>query len=536
MSRAKSTMSRVKSSMSRVKSFWLRHSEKDITSPISAKLTGKLPVWLRGNLYRNGSAIKEIGPDRYNHLFDGLACLHKFHIDGEAGQVTYQSRFLESEHYKTNRAAERIAVSEFGTLGRQDLCQSIFGRLMATFQDLRGRPRDTSDNCAVNVGFYGSELYAMTEGNLLWRVSPEDLAAEERLDLSRVVAVNSATAHPHVADDGTVYNVGSSFSDPAGPCVKFIEFPAKGNEEGSVAESGRIVASLPHRWSMEPSYFHSFGMTERFFVFVQQPLVIQVKQVVMLKLRQRPITEAIATKPQQGTWIRLIDRRTGEIHPTTFTADTFYTFHHVNAYEKDGHVVVDVCALRGIDNFMERADLQYMSSDEVEDDNPMLRFSLPLDSKPGTMHCAPEQLTPPEYRSVDLPRINYRFNGRPYRYTYCCQFVGAAGNSERMLKLDLEAGQTTVWSDPLWSPSEPVFVARTSEHPTADAAEDPAAEDDGVLLASLLHVDDPCRVALVVLDAANMQELARADVTTDATVAKDFHGLFAASGDSVHGY
>ena len=51
---------------------------------------GQLPTWLRGNLYRNGAAVKEIGPDKFKHLFDGLACVHKFHVDGATGQVTYQ--------------------------------------------------------------------------------------------------------------------------------------------------------------------------------------------------------------------------------------------------------------------------------------------------------------------------------------------------------------------------------------------------------------------------------------------------------------
>ena len=57
---------------------------------ISPVLPGQLPTWLSGNLYRNGSGVKEIGPDKYSHLFEGLACVHKFHIDGAGSQVTYQ--------------------------------------------------------------------------------------------------------------------------------------------------------------------------------------------------------------------------------------------------------------------------------------------------------------------------------------------------------------------------------------------------------------------------------------------------------------
>ena len=62
------------------------------------------------------------------------------------------------------------------------------------------------------------------------------------------------------------------------------------------------------------------------------------------------------------------------------------------------------------------------------------------------------------------------------------------------------------------------------------------AEDAGVLLASLLHVSDRRRTALLVLDAATMRELARAEVSTEANIAKDFHGVFAAAGEAVHGF
>ena len=50
----------------------------------------------------------------------------------------------------------------------------------------------------------------------------------------------------------------------------------------------------------------------------------------------------------------------------------------------------------------------------------------------GSVHCVPRTLSPPEYRNLDLPRINYAYNGRKYRYTYTCHFVRAVGNSERV--------------------------------------------------------------------------------------------------------
>ena len=32
----------------------------------------------------------------------------------------------------------------------------------------------------------------------------------------------------------------------------------------------------------------------------------------------------------------------GKIHPIVYEADPFFAFHHINAYEEDGQIVVDV--------------------------------------------------------------------------------------------------------------------------------------------------------------------------------------------------
>ena len=51
--------------------------------------------------------------------------------------------------------------------------------------------------------------------------------------------------------------------------------------------------------------------------------------------------------------------------------------------------------------------------------------------------------------------------------------------------------------------SEPVFVQNTSlDHP---------AEDDGVILATLLHENEPTKTSLLILNAKNMMEFGRVD-------------------------
>jgi beta,beta-carotene 9',10'-dioxygenase len=52
----------------------------------------------------------------------------------EKGTVTYKSKFLQSDTYKDNSAANRIVISEFGTLALPDPCKNIFERFRSKFE------------------------------------------------------------------------------------------------------------------------------------------------------------------------------------------------------------------------------------------------------------------------------------------------------------------------------------------------------------------------------------------------------------------
>ena len=61
--------------------------------------------------------------------------LHQFKI--QDGQVTYKSRFLQSDVYKKNSEKDRIVVSEFGTLALPDPCKNFFQRFLSRFEMIR---------------------------------------------------------------------------------------------------------------------------------------------------------------------------------------------------------------------------------------------------------------------------------------------------------------------------------------------------------------------------------------------------------------
>lgn len=141
---------------------WLRSCRKEVVKPLTGIQTGNIPRWLNGSLFRNGPGNWKVGDSSFEHLFDCSALLHKFCVKN--GKVTYQTRFVETETLKKNRAAQRIVVTEFGTTGVPDPCHSIFCRVSAIFKQ-----ETLSDNSMVSVYPMGDELFAFGETPIIHR-------------------------------------------------------------------------------------------------------------------------------------------------------------------------------------------------------------------------------------------------------------------------------------------------------------------------------------------------------------------------------
>ncbi len=441
----------------------------------SLPVQGTLPPWLRGSLIRTGPAKWEVGDRAMNHWFDGFAMLHRFSFAD--GDVSYANRFLESRAYRAARDEGRISYSEFAT----DPCRSLFQRVSAMFS-----PKLT-DNGNVNLTKLGERFIAMTETPIPVEFDAETLAAA---GVAYEVPGQLSTAHPHMdrASKGML-----NYAAKLGPRTSYRFFllrPGSSRPE--------VIAARPVG---EPAYMHSFGLTERWLVLAEFPFVVNPPR---LAFSGRPYIENYRWKPERGTRFHLFDRKTGAA-AGPFETDARFAFHHVNSYEDDGEVVVDVCTYpdAGIveDLYMER-----LRAGKPIAPGHLERFRISTQS--ATVRS--ERLID---ESIELPRVNYRrCNERAYRYAWG---VGVDGGwIDRIIKADLEQRRSTVWSEDGCYPGEPVFVA-------APEADD---EDEGVLLSVVLD-GQKGNSFLLVLDARSLHELARAEVPHH--IPFGFHGAFA---------
>ena len=439
-------------------------------------VAGALPEWLTGSLIRTGPAKFEVGERQMSHWFDGLAMLHRFGIDG--GSVSYASRFLEGNAYRAAKKSGEITYSEFAT----DPCRSLFQRVTAMFS-----PK-LSDNANVNLVQLGERFIAMTETPIPVQFDAETL---ETAGVAYEVPGMLTTAHPHLdrASKGML-----NYAAKLGPRNEYRFFVLSPD-----AERPEVIARRSVR---EPAYMHSFGLTERFIVLAEFPYVVNPMR---LATSGRPYIENYRWKPERGTRFTLIERRTGEA-TGPFEAAPWFGFHHINAYEEDGAVVADICVFEDA-RIVEDLYLERLRAGKPVAEPQVRRFR--IDPAGGTV--GDELLVE---QGFELPRINYgRCNERPYRYAWGVG-MGDSGWLEVIVKADVERRETSIWAEPGCFPGEPVFVAEPGA----------ADEDAGVLLSVVLNAETE-RSFLLVLDAATLEELARAEAPH--AIPFGFHGQFA---------
>jgi beta,beta-carotene 9',10'-dioxygenase len=445
-------------------------------------LSGELPSWLEGSLLRTGPAKFEVGEDRMKHWFDGLAMLHRFTVEG--GRVSYGNRFLEGRTYRAAREKGRIVYGEFAT----DPCRSLFKRVQTLFSQ-KALSNSMSDNANVNVVKLGERFVAMTETPLPVQFDARTLKAAGVRPWR--TPGHLTTAHPHVdRTTGSLLNYAANL----GPRCTYRFFLV-----GPKETEPRVVASLPVK---QPAYMHSFGLTERWIVLAEFPFLVNP---LGLALAGRPYIENYNWKPERGTRFTLIDRLSGKA-AAEFETEACFAFHHVNAYEDGGEVVVDLCA------FPDAGVVEDLRLDRLRADKPvaqaaLTRFRLRLADRSVSRR-------PLAYGDFELPRINYgRCSERPHRFVWG-NGTGPNGWIERIVKVDTADGASLTWAAPDCYPGEPVFVAR----PEAEE------EDDGVLLSIVLNVTAESSF-LLVLDARDLRELARAQAPHH--IPFSFHGQFA---------
>jgi beta,beta-carotene 9',10'-dioxygenase len=446
----------------------------------SLPVQGMLPAWLQGSLIRTGPGTLQVGQQSYHHWFDGLAMLRKFSF--ARGEVAFANRFLQSQAYQEAQTKGKISRGEFGTTARHSLLERLRDPL----------PRLT-DNATVNITMQGDQFVAVTESPFPIAFNPETLETLHRFHYQDLVPGQITTAHPHFDfKEQAVY----SYLVNLIPSCSYSIYRMDAHRHHR-----QLLGSIPVD---RPAYMHSFAMTEHYIVLTEYPLRLSR---LSLLFSGKPVIENYDWKPEQGTQFRVISKQTGQVVHLA-TSKPFFAFHHVNAFEQDDQIMVDLVA------YEDAAVIQSLyldpllhHSDQVIAAGQLRRYRVSL-----TEARADYEVLIAE--AIELPRINY-----PCCNTHNYQFVYGVGSSrpgqflDRLVKVDVQHHTAQVWSSPDCYPGEPVFVAA----PNAET------EDAGVVLSVVLNAQTQTSF-LLVLKGQSWQELAQVHLPYHLPF--DFHGQY----------
>ncbi|KAK1330418.1 hypothetical protein QTO34_010607 [Cnephaeus nilssonii] len=443
------------------------------------------------------------------------------------GEVYYRSRYLRSDTYNANMEANRIVVSEFGTMAYPDPSKNIFSK---AFTYLSHTIPDFTDNCLINFMKCGGDFYATTETNYIRKINPQTLETLEKVDYRKYLAINLATAHPHYDSAGNVLNIGTSIVDKGKTKYVIFKIPATAPDRTkgkSPLQHTEVLCSIPSRSLLSPSYYHSFGVTENYIIFLEQPFKLDILKMATAYIRGVSWASCLAFHREDKTYIHIVNQRTGKPVSTKFYTDPMVVFHHVNAYEEDGCLLFDVIAYEDSSLYqcLYLANLKegFEGNSRIVPVPTLKRFAVPLcmdknaevgsnliklasttaralKEKDDQVYCQPELLC----EGLELPQINYAHNGKPYRYVFAIE-VQRTPIPNKILKYDILTKSFLRWREEHCWPSESVFLS------SPDAKE----EDDGILLTAVVSSDPQKLPFLLILDAKSFAELARAYVDVD---------------------
>lgn len=148
------------------------------------------------------------------------------------------------------------------------------------------------------------------------------------------------------------------------------------------SKSAETVCSIPARSLTRPSYYHSFGMTDNYFVFLEQTLYCNVSKLAMSAILKIPVCHCLEYEPEDESFFHVVEKKTGKITTVKYRTVALFGMHVVNSYEEDGHIVFDLCCYHD-DAILNKFYLDYLRQGDKNGERSfpkpeLRRFVLPL--------------------------------------------------------------------------------------------------------------------------------------------------------------
>jgi carotenoid cleavage dioxygenase len=404
-------------------------------------ITGSIPRELSGTFVRNGANPRP-GTDPA-HLFLGDGMLHGLRIENGRARW-YRNRWVRTKSFVTGAPYMRKN-----------------GKL-----DFEVGPANT--NAVVHAG----KLLALVETSLPYEITPE-LETVGPHDFEGKLKMPFA-AHPkRCARTGELHAIGLRLFPGA---LSYHRIDAAGN----LISSRRIAIA-------RATMMHDFALTDRFTVFMDLPIVFDLRRAMLGRM---PFRWSDSHRARLG----VLPRDTPRANVRWLDIDACFVFHVLNAFDEGDRITVDV---------VRYAELWRDGPDEFTP-TTLHRWTIDL----AANRVREETL---DERSSELPRIDDRRTGLPYRFGYAVERDDSDSRAA-LLKYDLHAGTSKRHDFGAGRYSgEPVFIPGGS------------GEDAG-WLACFVYDAAEDRSEFVLLDASDVAAEPVARIALPQRVPSGFHG------------
>lgn len=421
-------------------------------APVEAEVTafdlevrGAIPAELRGRYLRNGPNPKTGASP---HWFIGDGMIHGVEVrDGRASW--YRNRYVRT----------RAFVEDALRLGPDGVPDLTIGR------------------ANTHVVAHAGRIFALVESSFPTEMTRE-LDTIGCYDFGGRLTT-AMTAHPKTCPvTGELHFFGYAQMPP------FLTYH-RADRQGVLVQSDPI--DVPG-----PTMVHDFAITEGHVVFMDLPVVFdpELAQAGMLPFRW---------SDDYGARVGILPRGGSNASVRWFEVEPCYVFHPLNAFEDNGHVVVDTVRYPEL----WRPGAPAFGSARLH------RWRIDVASGKVSEQALDD-------RAVEFPRCDERRTGRPHRFGYVVFTARGvdAGVGNALLKYDLRTGGSEVHDfGPARVPGEAVFIP-------ASAA---AGEDEGWLLTYVFDADRNGS-EMVILDASSFGKPPVATVRLPQRVPFGFHG------------
>ncbi|MCT0208443.1 carotenoid oxygenase family protein [Synechococcus sp. CS-1332] len=470
-----------------------RNVTEELTDVPLVASRGTLPAELSGTLYRNGPGRLERDGHWVHHPFDGDGMITALRFT--AGGARLSNRFVRTEGWlEEEKAGAYLYRGVFGTPKP--------GGVLANAFDLR-----LKNIANTHVVRLGDQLLALWEASSPHALDPLSLETQGLTLLDGVLKPGEAfSAHPRFdpGHHGAPRMV--TFGVKAGPrsTVRLMEFAAEGSEAGT------LLADSSHSFPGF-AFLHDFAITPNWAVFLQNAIDFNPLPFV---LGRKGAAQCLKSRPGARGQFWLIPRQDGAFagqEPRLLEAPEGFVFHHLNAWEDGGAVVIDSIYYADFPSIGPDQDYKEVDFDRIP---AGLLERCRLDLASGTVTSSRLSERTCEFAMVAPARV-----GLESRYGWMAVAEREQGNDplQALMKLDLHGGETRVWSAaPRGFVSEPIMVPRPGA----------TAEDDGWVL-GLYWNGARSASDLVVLDAASMEELALVELPL--AIPHGLHGSWVAA-------